>query len=83
MINSKAALSDYIASDRRRNIQNCSGAYLMFEPLLAVFGAVRESYYVRKYLQTLRKYEYFINVKSGGGKTPDEALLWLQVETAV
>lgn len=68
MINTKAALSDYIASDRRRNIQNCSGAYLLFEPLLAVFGAVRESYYVRKYLQTLREYEYFINVKSGGVK---------------
>lgn len=74
---------EYFYADRQRNIQNCSKLYLSFEPLLAVFGAVRESYYVRKYLRTLRKYEYFINVKSGGGKTPDEALLWLQVEATV
>ena len=65
MINTKAVLSDYIASDRQRNIQNCSRVYLLFEPLLAVFGAVRESYYVRKYLRTLRKYEYYTNAGAG------------------
>lgn len=61
----KIILADNISSDYRRNIQNCSRLYLFFEPLLAVFGAVRESYYVRKYLRTLRRYEYFINVNSG------------------
>lgn len=56
---------EFIDADRQRNIQNCSKAYLLFEPLLAVFGAVRESYYVRKYLRTLRKYEYYTNVGAG------------------
>ena len=79
----KIILADNISSDYRRNIQNCSRLYLFFEPLLAVFGAVRESFYVRKYLRTLRKYEFFINVNSGGGETVYEVLLCFQVEATL
>lgn len=69
MITSKDILKAYIVADTNRNIVNCTRLYLLVEPLLAVIGAVRESYYVRKYLCTLRKLEYYTNVRThfGGG----------------
>lgn len=50
---------DVFRTDYKRNIHNCSKIYLIFEPLLAIFGCVRESYYVRKYLRILRLCEYY------------------------
>ena len=58
MITTIKELHHYIEEDKKRNIVNCSKSYLLFEPLLAIFGVVRESYYVRKYLRTLRRLEY-------------------------
>ena len=67
MITSKNDLQAYVNADMERNIVNCSKLYLSFEPILALFGVVRESYYVRKYLRTLRRLEYFTNITGGGG----------------
>lgn len=66
MIQTKAELAEYISADKSRNIVNCSKPYLMIEPFLALFGVVRESYYVRKYLRALRRLEYFTNINRGG-----------------
>ena len=63
MITSKDVLKEYIAADKKSNTINCSNNYLLMEPFLALFGVVRESYYVRKYLLTLRKLEYYTNIK--------------------
>lgn len=65
MIQTKAELVECINTDKSRNVVNCSKPYLFAEPLLALFGVVRESYYVRKYLRTLRKLEYFTNINKG------------------
>lgn len=62
---SKDILKDYLFQDRLRNSLNCSPTYLWIEPLLAIFHCVRESYYVRKYLKTLRMLEYYQNNQSG------------------
>lgn len=62
MIQNKHELIEFIKADRNRNIVNCSKKYLWIESILAIFGIVRESYYVRKYLQTLRLLEYYINI---------------------
>lgn len=69
MITSKVILKEYIAADKSRNMVNCSRKYLLIEPFLSLFGVVRESFYVRKYLLVLRKLEYYINVRThfGGG----------------
>ena len=61
MITSKVILKEYIAADKSRNMVNCSRKYLLIEPFLSLFGVVRESFYVRKYLLVLRKLEYYIN----------------------
>lgn len=65
----KSILKEYIAADKSRNMVNCSRKYLLIEPFLSLFGVVRESFYVRKYLLVLRKLEYYINVRThfGGG----------------
>ena len=70
MITSKVILKEYIDADKSRNMVNCSAKYLLIEPFLSLFGVVRESFYVRKYLLVLRKLEYYTNVKSlfGVGK---------------
>jgi len=65
MIQTKAELVEYIDADKSSNIVNCSRIYLFVEPILAFWGAVRESYYVRKYLRTLRRLEYFTNINGG------------------
>ena len=69
MITSKVMLKEYIAADKSRNMVNCSRKYLLIEPFLSLFGVVRESFYVRKYLLVLRKLEYYTNVRThfGGG----------------
>ena len=69
MITSKVILKEYIAADKSRNMVNCSRKYLLIAPFLSLFGVVRESFYVRKYLLVLRKLEYYINVRThfGGG----------------
>ena len=69
MITSKVMLKEYIAADKSRNMINCSRKYLLIEPFLSLFGVVRESFYVRKYLLVLRKLEYYTNVRThfGGG----------------
>lgn len=69
MITSKVILKEYIAADKSRNMVNCSRKYLLIEPFLSLFGVVRESFYVRKFLLVLRKLEYYINVRThfGGG----------------
>lgn len=69
MITSKVILKEYIAADKSRNMVNCSRIYLLIEPFLSLFGVVRESFYVRKYLLVLRKLEYYTNVRThfGGG----------------
>lgn len=64
MITSKVILKEYIAADKSRNMVNCSRKYLLIEPFLSLFGVVRESFYVRKYLLVLRKLEYYINVRT-------------------
>lgn len=53
MITSKVILKEYIAADKSRNMVNCSRKYLLIEPFLSLFGVVRESFYVRKYLLVL------------------------------
>ena len=63
-------------ADKNRNSINCSKPYLMIEPLLACFGAVRESYYVRKYLRTLRRLEYFTNIYRGGVRKLYYTMKW-------
>lgn len=63
-IKSKSALNECLEADKSRNIVGCSKIYLFVEPFLALFGVVRESFYVRKYLTVLRKLEYFINTDS-------------------
>lgn len=70
MITSKDIFNEYILADKKRNMVNCSNIYLHLEPFLALFGVVRESYYVRKYLRTLRKLELYTNSSSllWGGK---------------
>ena len=69
MITSKVILKEYIDADKSRNMVNCSAKYLLIEPFLSLFGVVRESFYVRKYLLVLRKLEYYTNVRThfGGG----------------
>lgn len=69
MITSKVILKEYISADKSRNMVNCSRIYLLIEPFLSLFGVVRESFYVRKYLLVLRKLEYYTNVRThfGGG----------------
>lgn len=57
-------LKEYIAADKSRNMVNCSRKYLLIEPFLSLFGVVRESFYVRKYLLVLRKLEYYTNVRT-------------------
>lgn len=64
MITSKVMLKEYIAADKSRNMVNCSRKYLLIEPFLSLFGVVRESFYVRKYLLVLRKLEYYTNVRT-------------------
>lgn len=64
MITSKVMLKEYIAADKSRNMVNCSRKYLLIEPFLSLFGVVRESFYVRKYLLVLRKLEYYTNVRN-------------------
>lgn len=64
MITSKIMLKEYIAADKSRNMVNCSRKYLLIEPFLSLFGVVRESFYVRKYLLVLRKLEYYTNVRT-------------------
>lgn len=61
MINNIQNLTEYLDADFTVNSVNCSKKYLLLEPILALFGSVRESFYVRKYLRILRKYEYYIN----------------------
>lgn len=61
MLKDTTDLKNYLNADFKRNSINCSNKYLFFENILAIFGVVRESYYVRKYLRNLRKYEYCIN----------------------
>lgn len=46
MITSKFMLKEYIAADKSRNMVNCSRKYLLIEPFLSLFGAVRESFVV-------------------------------------
>ena len=79
MIQSKVELVECINADKSRNIVNCSKLYLFVEPLLALFGIVRESYYVRRYLRTLRKLEYFTNINRGG----KQAVLYNEVDTSL
>lgn len=69
MITSKVILKEYITADKSRNMVNCSRIYLLIESFLSLFGVVRESFYVRKYLLVLRKLEYYTNVRThfGGG----------------
>lgn len=67
MITSKVMLKEYIAADKSRNMVNCSRKYLLIEPFLSLFGVVRESFYVRKYLLVLRKLEYYTNVRTHFG----------------
>lgn len=69
MIQTKAELVECINEDKSRNVVNCSKPYLLLEPLLALFGVVRESYYVRKYLRTLRCFEYFTNINRRGASS--------------
>lgn len=61
MITNLKELILYIKEDKKRNMVNCTPIYLMLEPVLALFGAVYESYYIRKYLRTLRILEFLIN----------------------
>lgn len=70
MITSRNILNEYLSEDKKRNIVNCSSFYLRIESFLALFGCVRESYYVRKYLRVLRKLEYYSKAQSHlwGGK---------------
>lgn len=67
MITSKVILKEYIDADKSRNMVNCSAKYLLIEPFLSLFGVVRESFYVRKYLLVLRKLEYYTNVRTHYG----------------
>lgn len=76
MIQTKAELVEYINADKSRNVVNCSKPYLLLEPLLAFFGIVRESYYVRKYLRTLRRLEYFTNINGGGVRKLYYTMKW-------
>lgn len=76
MINSRVTLNEYIQIDGNRNSLNCSKTYLLIEPLLALFGIVHESYYVRKYLRTLRKLEYFTNIDRGGVRKLYYTMKW-------
>lgn len=67
MITSKVILKEYITADKSRNMVNCSRIYLLIESFLSLFGVVRESFYVRKYLLVLRKLEYYTNVRTHFG----------------
>lgn len=84
MITSKDILKEYIAADKSRNMVNCSRKYLLIEPFLSLFGVVRESSYVRKYLLVLRKLEYYTNVRTHfwGGHN-NEIFLYDQMETTI
>ena len=84
MITSKVILKEYIAADKSRNMVNCSRKYLLIEPFLSLFGVVRESFYVRKYLWVLRNLEYYTNVRThfGGGQF-NENLLYYKMEAII
>lgn len=84
MITSKVILKEYIDADKSRNMVNCSAKYLLIEPFLSLFGVVRESFYVRKYLLVLRKLEYYTNVRTHyGGGEHNEIFLYNQMETII
>lgn len=77
-------LKEYIAADKSRNMVNCSRKYLLIEPFLSLFGVVRESFYVRKYLLVLRKLEYYTNVRTHfWGGLFNENLLYYKMEAII